>query len=44
MPISEASPYQNFNFALKSKDVKRHYPSISKGTEYRTIDDFIDDV
>jgi hypothetical protein len=28
MQISETSPYQNFSFALKSKDVKRQYPSM----------------
>jgi hypothetical protein len=28
MQISEYSPYQNFVFALKSKDVKRQYPAM----------------
>lgn len=28
MQISEFSPYQNFIFALKSKDVKRQYPAM----------------
>ena len=28
MQISESLPYQNFVFALKSKDVKRQYPAI----------------
>jgi hypothetical protein len=26
MQVSELSPYQNFAYALKSKDVKRQYP------------------
>ncbi|HJT85974.1 MAG TPA: hypothetical protein VJ697_15950 [Nitrososphaeraceae archaeon] len=45
MQISEASPYQNFTFALKSKDVKRQYPSmLSKffdfsNTEGETIEE-----
>ena len=28
MQISESSPYQNFIYALKSKDVKRQYPAM----------------
>jgi hypothetical protein len=28
MQISEYSPFQNFVFALKSKDVKRQYPAM----------------
>jgi hypothetical protein len=28
MQISEFSPYQNFVFALKSKEVKRQYPAM----------------
>ena len=28
MQISESSPFQNFTFALKSKDVKRQYPAM----------------
>ena len=28
MQISESSPFQNFSYALKSKDVKRQYPAM----------------